>query len=326
VTAGPTNIRLVGLGIVFAIAVASWGLTCAAWRFDRVAAGVVPLDPREFARMTVVVIGSGGPHPDPNRRGPAVALAAGKDVLLVDAGRGVAEGLRSAKLPVTQPGIVLLSSLLPENAVGLDDLLAARWQAGETTPLRVYGPPGTAALARELESALREPGRSLWGALGIAGEPPGLEAHEVEDGFTLAQGNLSLRAGALPGGPVPALAWHAEWRGRSALVSRVGFAPDALAREARGAQLWLHEAVMLPTPEQVKEFGVEADPERLRHEAALWTAVAQSGVLAQRAGTETLVLVRLWPPPVYALQITSQVDDAFAGRIVVADDGDEITP
>jgi len=326
VISGPTNIRLVGLGLIFAVGAGAWALTCAAWRFDRVAAGVVPLDPREFARLTVVVLGSGGPHPDPNRRGPAVALGAGKDVVLVDAGRGVAEGLRAAKLPVTQPGIVLLSSLLPENAVGLDDLLAARWQAGETAPLRLYGPPGTAALARELESALRSSGRSLWGALGIAGDPPGLEAHEVEDGFSLAQGDLSLRAAALPGGPVPALAWRAEWRGRIAFVSSVGFAPDVLAREARGANLWLHEAVTLPTPEQVKEFGIEADPERLQHEAALWTSIAQSGVLAQRAGTDTLVLVRLWPPPVYALQVTSQVDDTFDGRVVVADDGEEITP
>jgi ribonuclease Z len=326
VSSGPANVRLVGLAIAFAVAAACWALTCAAWRFDKVAAGVVPLDPREFERLTVVVLGSGGAHPDPNRRGPAVALAAGRDVVLVDAGRGVAESLRSAKLPVTQPGIVLLSSLLPENAVGLDDLLAARWQAGETTPLRLYGPPGTAALARELETALRSSGRSLWGALGIGGEPPGLEPHELDDGFAFEQNELSLRASVLPGGPVPALAWRAEWRGRSAIVSSVGFAPEVLGREARGAHLWVHEAVMLPTPEQVKEFGVEADPERLRHEAALWTGVAQSGVLAQRAGTETLVLVRLWPPPVYDFQITSQVDDAFAGRIVVADDGEEVTP
>src|SRR5262249_24348890 len=86
VISGPTNIRLVRLGLIFAVGAGAWALTCAAWRFDRVAAGVVPLDPREFARLTVVVLGSGGPHPDPNRRGPAVALGAGKDVVLVDAG------------------------------------------------------------------------------------------------------------------------------------------------------------------------------------------------------------------------------------------------
>jgi hypothetical protein len=32
------------------------------------------------------------------------------------------------------------------------------------------------------------------------------------------------------------------------------------------------------------------------------------------------------PPPVYDLQITSVVDDTFDGRVVIAEDGDEITP
>ena len=40
----------------------------------------------------------------------------------------------------------------------------------------------------------------------------------------------------------------------------------------------------------------------------------------------TLVLVRLRPPPVYDIQITSEVDDDFSGRILIADDGDEIRP
>jgi ribonuclease BN (tRNA processing enzyme) len=50
------------------------------------------------------------------------------------------------------------------------------------------------------------------------------------------------------------------------------------------------------------------------------------GGLARRAGVETLVLVRLRPPPVYDIQLTSLIDDEFPGRIVIADDGDEITP
>ena len=50
------------------------------------------------------------------------------------------------------------------------------------------------------------------------------------------------------------------------------------------------------------------------------------GELAQRAGVGTLVLVRLRPPPVYDIQITSAVNDHFDGAIVIPDDGDEITP
>jgi ribonuclease BN (tRNA processing enzyme) len=56
------------------------------------------------------------------------------------------------------------------------------------------------------------------------------------------------------------------------------------------------------------------------------TAIDAVGALAQQAGVETLVLVRMRPPPVYDLQITSVVDDDFDGRIVIAEDGDEITP
>jgi ribonuclease BN (tRNA processing enzyme) len=75
-----------------------------------------------------------------------------------------------------------------------------------------------------------------------------------------------------------------------------------------------------------RELGIEAQAERLQREGALHTALADVGALAARAGVGTLVLVRLRPPPVYDLQITSLVDDSFDGRIVIARDGDEITP
>ncbi len=83
---------------------------------------------------------------------------------------------------------------------------------------------------------------------------------------------------------------------------------------------------MVPTPEEASQFGIEEDPERLRLEAALHTSFEQVGAIARRAGAETLVLVRLRPPPVYDLQITSIVDDQYKGRIAVASDGDELTP
>jgi len=319
-----SNLRLIGFAIAFAVAAASWALTCAAWQFDKVAAGVVPLDPREFARMTVVALGTAGAWEDPNRRGPAIAVGLGKDVVLVDAGRGVAEALRAAKVPVTQPNVVLLTSALPENVVGLDDLLATADLAGRKKPLRIYGPTGTTEIVRAA-LAVAEPGmRARRAALGIAGEPPGFEIVEPGDAFEL--GELVVQPRELPAGPVPSFAWRFEWRGRVAIVSSAGWAPDALVEQVKGAHLWVHEAVMLPPPEQAKELGIDEDPETLRRQWAFQTDATQVGALAQRAGVETLVLVRLRPPPVYDLQITSLVDDTFSGRIVLPDDGDEITP
>ena len=133
-----------------------------------------------------------------------------------------------------------------------------------------------------------------------------------------------MRAAALPGGPLDARAYRFESAARSIVVSGTGWAPDALIAFARGASVLVHEAAFIPTPEVARELGIEAQAEFFAREAALHTSLADVGALAGRAGVGSLVLVRLRPPPVYDLQITSVVDDAFGGRIVIPQDGDEI--
>ncbi len=321
-----TNVRFVGLLLVLGVAVGSWVLTCAAWRAERVMAGVVPLDPRDFPGLTVVTLGTGGAYENPNRRGPCTAIALGDRVVLVDAGRGVAEALRAASIPVAQPDTVFLTSLLAENTVGLDDLLLTGWLGGREHPLRLVGPTGTGALAAALEASHRAGIVARTAALGLPEAAARFEVFEVAGGWAGEAGEVSVRAGALPGGPLAALAWRFEAGGRSVVVAGTGWAPDPLIAFAREANVLIHEAAFVPTPELAEEIGLAVEPERLRREAALHTSIDDVGGLATRAGVETLVLVRLRPPPVYDVQITGLVDDDFSGRIVIADDGDEITP
>ena len=68
------NLRVGGLVVAIAVGIASWALTCAAWRFDRVTAGFLPLAPREFAELTVIALGTAGAGEDHNRRGTSIAL------------------------------------------------------------------------------------------------------------------------------------------------------------------------------------------------------------------------------------------------------------
>jgi ribonuclease Z len=308
------------------VGVASWVLTCAAWRFDRAMAGFLPLEPRPFAHFTVVVLGTAAAGEDPNRRGTTVAAALGEEIALVDAGRGVAEALRAAKIPPSQPSAVLLTSLLPENTVGLDDLLAAAWLAGRRAPVRVLGPPGTAALAQHVVAQISPGVVARSRALGDDPTPPALEPIEIADGAQQAIGALALRAGALAGGPLPALAWRIEAQGRSAVVGGTGWDGAALEALARGANLLLHDANHVPTPEEAQAASLAVDPARLAREAAIYTDFAQVGAIARRAGVGALVLIRMRQPAVLDLQITSRVDDAFDGKIAVAHDGDEFTP
>lgn len=320
------NLRIVGFAIVLAVAVASWMLTCAAWRFDEVRAGVIPLEARDFARPTVVTLGTAGAAANQNRRGPCTAVALDGTVVLVDAGRGVAESLRAARIPASQPDVVLLTNLLPENVVGLDDLVAAAWRLGRRDPIRVIGPDGTREVALAAARDVADGAVARARALGDDPAPPAFDAVEVQDGFADRDGGIDFRAAGLPGGPLPALAWRLEAQGRSVVVSGTGWGADALVQAASGADVLVHDAAFVPTPEQAAQLGVEEDPARLRREAGLHTGLDEAGSIAQRAGVDTLVLVRLRPPPVFDLQVTSVVDDAFDGRIVVADDGEEIAP
>ena len=321
-----TNARiLVGL-MLLAIGIAAWFLTCAAAELDEVAAGVVPLDPREFERFSVVTLGTAGAVENHNRRGPATAVAKGPEVLLVDAGRGVAEALRRAKIPPSQPGVVLVTSLMPENLVGLDDLLANAWIAGRRQPIRLLGPTGIETIARNAEQSVAPGLEARARALGIDAPPLRYQPQAIGDGFEAGFGEISLRAGTLPDGPIEALVYRFDAGGRTAVVAGAGWAPDAMARFATGAHLLVHEGAMIPTPEEAAELGLEEAPETLLREAKFYGTLKAAGGVARRAGIETLVLVRLRPPPVYEVQITSIVDDQFQGRIEIADDGDEFQP
>jgi ribonuclease Z len=320
------NLRVVGLALALAVGAMSWVLTCAAWRFDRVTAGFLPLEPRKLDRFTIVVLGTAAAAEDQNRRGTSIAAGVGDEIALVDAGRGVAEALRAAKIPPSQPGAVLLTSLLPENTVGLDDLLAAAWLAGRRAPVRVVGPPGTAALAQNVVAQISAGVVARARALGEDAAPPALDALEVGDGAQPTYGALALRAGALSGGPLPALAWRIEARNRSAVVGGTGWDGAALEALARGANLLLHDANHVPTLEEAQAASLAVDPERLRREAALYTDFAAVGAIARRAGVGALVLIRMRQPAVFDLQITSRVDDEFDGPIAVAHDGDEYNP
>ncbi len=63
------NVRFFAFFLVLGVAVVSWIATCAAWQFDQVSGGVVPLDRKEFEGLTLVAVGTGGAYENPNRAG-----------------------------------------------------------------------------------------------------------------------------------------------------------------------------------------------------------------------------------------------------------------
>jgi ribonuclease Z len=259
--------------------------------------------------------------------GPSTAIVLGETVVLVDAGRGVAEALRSAKIPLDQPAVVCLTNVLPVNTLGLDDLLFTGWLSSRAAPLRIVGPAGTRALVEGLEAAHAAGRDALGGAAALPAAGGRFEVEEVGDGHVVELGALRIESRALEGGPLPTLAWRFGDGERRVVVSGSGWDRETLARFAAKADVLVHEAAYLPTPEELAGTGAEVPhPERLVAEAKLHTSILDVGDLAREAQVARLVLVRLRPPPFFDIQIRSLVANDFEGEIVVPEDGDVVHP
>lgn len=319
--------KLLFLGMLLFILLLAWVGAGVMWRAAEVGEIVAPIEAQIFDELSIITVGTGSEYENPERHGPSTIVGLGETTVLVDAGRGVAEGLRSAKIPLHQPDVVLLTNLLPLNVMGLDDLLFTGWLVPREEPLRVLGPPGTRQLVEALELAYAAGRSALEEALELPAAGGRIQVEEVGDLYSETIGDLSIESRALAGGPLPTLAWRFSNGSQRVVVSGSGWGGETLASFAGNADLLVHEAAYLPTVAELEGTGAEVpNPERIEAEAQLHTSILDVGKLATDAQVDRLVLVRLRPPPFFKLQVRSIVGTDFVGEIIVPDDGDWVFP
>lgn len=300
-------------------------LTCQSWRFRDLAEGIAWLPDRSFERPTLILAGTGSANENPQRLGPVTAVGVGSRVLLVDAGRAVAEALRHCSIPVVQPDTVLLTSLRPEDTVGLDDLALTGWNAPRAGPLRVLGPPGTKKLAGALNRAHAPALEAIARARGVDPAGARLEAIDVEDGWTESADGLSIRAALVASEPVASLAWRFETASRAWVVAGAAPDPTRLAEFATGATTLVGPGFFSKSVEMAIEGGAE-NAEQLRRDAKLLLPLEGLATSAAQAGVGTLVVTRLTPPPLFDEQFKTALRDGFPGEIVIAEECSEVSP
>ena len=204
--------------------------------------------------LHLALCGAGGPLPAPNASGPCVAVVAGKQLFIVDAGT---DGPRNLARMGYQPGTVkgvFLTHFHSDHIDGLGELSTLRWAGGDNaTPLPVYGPRGVervvdgfnAAYAQDF-SYRHEHHGDLVAPMSAAGmqavafdKPPMGELTLVYEGE-----DLKVEMLAVDHSPVePAVGYRFSYKGRSLLISGDTTKQANIQKFSESIDLLVHEAL-----------------------------------------------------------------------------------
>jgi ribonuclease Z len=267
------------------------------------------------APTRVILLGTGTPNAVPERSGPATAIVAGGEVYLVDCGPGVVRRAAAARLEMKALRRVFITHLHSDHTLGLPDLIFSPWVLERAEPLDAYGPPGLAAMTKNIEAAWREDIEiRLRG-----GEPSNktgyrVNAREVQPGVIYKDAHVTVKAFAVPHGAWKfAYGYRFETRDRTIVISGDTTFSPALIEQARGADVLIHEVY--------SEAGFATrSPEWKKYHAAYHTASRDVARIAAAARPKLLVLyhVLLWGQT--EEQLLREIRAGYDGKVVVGKD------
>lgn len=100
--------------------------------------------------MDIILLGTGGPKPDPDRQGPSLAVRINHTFLLFDAGRGVTTQLARAGISLRDVHSVFITHHHFDHIGGLGDFILSAWNSGRQKTLSIFGPQNTEAIVDQL--------------------------------------------------------------------------------------------------------------------------------------------------------------------------------
>lgn len=272
----------------------------------------------------LVLLGTGTPNADPDRSGPAVAVVAGGEAYLVDAGPGVVRRAAAAARRHDLPALaasrlrrVFLTHLHSDHTVGLPDLILTPWVLEREAPLEVWGPAGTRAMVDHLLAAY---------AADIRRRIDGLQpqnatgwqviVHEVTPGVVHRDSNVTVTAVAVDHEDWPAaFGYRFATADRVIVISGDARPSESLIAACAGCDILLHEVY------SDRGFAARSS-EWQRYHAAAHTSARQLGELASRANPALLVLYHqlFWGTP--DQELVDEVRETYRGVVVSGRDLD----
>ncbi len=269
--------------------------------------------PASAATRLILLGTQGGPRVNADRAQPSNVLIVRGTPYLIDAGNGVARQLVLAKVPLLCIHQIFITHNHDDHNADWGTLMGLAWTNGNTQPMTVYGPRGTASMRKGFLQYFA----------------PNAAAHYLEDAENVAPSKVILAQEIAGSGPVyqdanvrvtavenchyhfsprtPGYHWQQSFSLRFETPDRVvvfsgdtGPCGDVMADFAKGADILVHEVIDLPAIEQALGAptpDASVTPRRraalMKHMATEHSTPEEVGRTASKAGVKLVVLSHL---------------------------------
>lgn len=277
--------------------------------------------------MNITLLGTGTPTPDPDRQGSAVLVDLASELLLFDAGRGASLQLARAGRSAAVLDYLFITHHHFDHIGDLGALIVDVWHPARQQPLRIFGPPGTAAIVAALLGQVYKRHIDFRYAQLAASGRPIVDIHKLVDVRDCQAGLVAAGAAwrvyaadvehghrlGLSRAAWPCFGYRLEAAGKVVAISGDTVACDGLDQLAAGADLLIQCCI------SAEQEVTDAVTELLAQN--VMATSAQAGQIAARAGVRKLVLTHFDSKPPEILEaMVADVRRAYHGEVCLAED------
>ena len=274
--------------------------------------------------MTVTLLGTGSPIPEPDRFGPATLVQAGAQNLLFDTGRGLTTRLYQLKVPMHDVTPTFITHYHSDHINGLPDLwltgwLGAPW-AKRTTPMQIIGPVGLLDLTANLTKAYAADIRIRMADEHYPPQGVSFDAHEFSrDGVVFEKDGVKVTAFEVDHGDEikPAYGYRVDYHDHAVTISGDTRKNENVVRYGTGVDLLIHE-VCAARP--------EVNDAQAKAVMAHHTSPQEAGTVFDRAKpklaafTHIVLIARASIAAPKIEDVIAQTRETYAGPLVVGAD------
>ena len=256
------------------------------------------LDP--LGGLSVVLLGTGTPLPNPERTCACTAIIAGNKVVLVDTGRGCVN--RIAQAGLRNFDAVLFTHFHSDHFGEFGEVVITDAIWGRTRPVKVSGPVGANEVIGNLMNSYKtdirfrkEHHKDKWSDAACE-----VQITEKNEGVVVDMEGLVITTFEVKHLPVkPALGYKIEYKGKKIVISGDTIPVPQMVEMANGADVLVHEAINKELLNRFRGKVIEQGGERLSkmmdEMMEYHSDVNDVAEMAAKAGVKKLVLTHLVP-------------------------------